>query len=127
MRQVGVHLHADLGAGLDRVSETEPIGGTEAGLGVAADHLDVAERRVECLGTIGGSVGAAVVDHEDRRAGEHLPHRLDECLDVVGLVVGGYHHRDTHSPGRLSPGASVAGIPDRPTGRHVRQAPERDG
>jgi hypothetical protein len=44
VRQVGVHLHADLRALLDRVSEAGPVGGAQAGLAVAADDLDLPSR-----------------------------------------------------------------------------------
>ena len=94
-----------LGAGRP-VRRAEPL------LVIAADDLDVAEVVRRVVGKVGGAVGAAVVDDEDVGVGRHLPHRPDQCLDVVGLVVGGHHHRDTHDrPGYRdrSAGAALAG------------------
>ena len=70
VRQVGVDLHADVGAHVDRRPQPGAVRGAEAVLVLALDHRDAAERLAELAGPVGRAVGAAVVDHHDldRRA-----------------------------------------------------------
>jgi hypothetical protein len=60
VRAVGVHLADELGVVRERVGEAGDVGGAEAELARAVEHLGA-----ELLGERAGAVGAGVVDDED--------------------------------------------------------------
>ena len=96
VRQVGVDLHADVGTHVDRRPQPGAIRGAEAGLVVALDHRDAAERLAELARPVGRAVGAAVVDHDDLDRRHDGAERAEQRLDVVRLVVGRHDGHDTH-------------------------------
>ena len=78
----------------DRESVT--VGGTEARLATAVQHLDVAEVGRRPFGERPGAVGAVVVDHQHVRLGGRRADRREEVDDVVRLVVGGNDDHCAH-------------------------------
>ena len=72
---------------------------------VAAVSRQGADQRAVPLRDLGGVVGAAVVDDQqrDRHVGDLLRHLVQDGADVVRLVVGGDHDRpaaEASGPGR---------------------------
>ena len=64
MREVAVHLEDELGAVGERAAEAGDVGGPEALLALAVEHVDVGELGREAVGELAGAVGRVVVDHE---------------------------------------------------------------
>ena len=95
MRAVGVHLADELGAVRERAGEAGDVGGAEAELARAVEHLGA-----EPLGERAGAVGRGVVDDEDVEvlAGERLAGAGDHAGQARGLVVGGEDEPDGGAP-----------------------------
>jgi len=96
VRHVGIHLHADLGAVVDRLAQPRPIGVAEAVLLGTAQHADVPQFAAERFGLVGGAVGAAVVDDQDLHVRGSSKDLADQPLDVLDLVVGGDDNGGSH-------------------------------
>jgi hypothetical protein len=87
--EVGVHLEDQLGPGVKGAAKTGDVGGAESLLAGTVQHLDVVVPGGEPIGDQAGAVGTCVVDDEDApRSGQVLARRVDEGLEVVGLVIG---------------------------------------
>ncbi len=89
MGEVGVHRDGEVGALRNRSAEPGDVGGAEAELALAVDHLDapVVLRR-QPVGDLAGAVGGGVVDddHADVYGLGEQP--LDERRDVLSFVIG---------------------------------------
>jgi hypothetical protein len=105
VREVGVHLDQQLGAGLQRVREPGHIRLAEAALGRAMQDLDRWQRRRELIGDRPGPVRRVVVDDQDPviaagRTLELAERGAQGSLEVRGLVVGRHYqpNRRAHRP-----------------------------
>ena len=70
MRAVGVHLDDDVVAVLERPVEAGEVGGAEALLALAVQHVDVVVGGGEPSAIAAGAVGAVVVGDEDVGLGD---------------------------------------------------------
>ncbi len=87
--EVGVHLHADLGAVVDGLAQPGTVRLAQPVLARSAEDLDVAQLGGERFGAVGGAVGAAVVDDEDRASGATLrTSRSSRSMLSISLNVG---------------------------------------
>ena len=92
MRPVGVHLDDDLGAADERDPEAVEIRPAEALFRGPVPDPDPGVDAGQIVGDAAGAVGRAVVDDEQRRAGQRLEDRGRDARDVLGLVVRREHH-----------------------------------
>ena len=88
MRPVGVHLDDDRRAARERDAEPVEVRLAQALLRLAMPDADPRVVRAELLGQRAGPVGRAVVDDEQRRAGQALEDRGRDPGQVLRLVVG---------------------------------------
>ena len=98
MREVGVHLHHQLGAAGERAAKARDVGGTQPLLALAVEDLDVVVLGGETVGDAAGAVGRVVVHDQDPAiGGQPLTDSDHQPLEVVGLVVGRQDHPDAAS------------------------------
>jgi hypothetical protein len=84
--EVGVHLHDQLGARLERVAEPGHVGLAEPLLAGPVQNLDRLQLRGQVVGQLPGSVGRVVIDDQDRmRAGGRLLQLLGRGADYRRL------------------------------------------
>jgi len=98
VREVGVHLEHEVGAGVEHPAEARQIGASQTLLARSVKDLHLGELGGELVGQDAGAVGRVVVDDQQvmlepggRELRENGPH---ERVDVLGLVV-----RREHKPG----------------------------
>ncbi len=94
VREVGVHLEHVGAAVVERVAKTGEVGGADAVLLGAVQHLDPFVLGSEAVGDLAGAVGRAVVDDEHAKAlgrglRQNRPGGSNDGLNILGLVVGG--------------------------------------
>ena len=97
VRQIRIHLHADLGATVDRRAQSGSVGGAEPGLARPANDPDPAERRrsiSSASSAVPSGLASSTIKHVGLGHGQ--AHLAAQPLDVAGFVVGRNDHGDTH-------------------------------
>ena len=89
MRAVRVHLHDGVVAPVERRLEARDVGGPQARLGAAVQHVDALVRGIESVGDLPGPVGDVVVDDEQARGGTaDRPPAVMRRMLSLSLYVG---------------------------------------
>ncbi|MDT7715172.1 MAG: hypothetical protein QOH09_1164, partial [Pseudonocardiales bacterium] len=111
VRAVGVHLHHDVIAALQRPPKAGDVGRAETALGRAVQDVDPTVGRGECGGQLPCAVRAVVVDHQRVRVRYRLVQPVQDRRQAGPLVVGRDHHDRQ---------AGALGVPIVPLIRHQR-------
>ena len=100
---VGIHLHQHLVVALQAPVEAGAVGGQQAVLAGAVQHVDLVVGGGELVGLRAGAVRRVVVHDEDVHGILRSQHALDDKREVLHLVVGRNDHQSLVGHGANSP------------------------